>query len=74
MRIESEIHAAAWRRCVEIDAAGAARANDAHDWWTGERERRMVAEAEEECRRLRELRHAAELARHAPNVGAMEVE
>jgi hypothetical protein len=56
----------AWQRCVELDAEAAIqaaqRAQEEHGWWTGERERQLVAEAEAERDRRRAVRYEEQLA------------
>ena len=54
----------AWARCVELDAEAAIqaaqRAQEEHGWWTGERERQLVAEAEAERDRRRAIAYQEE--------------
>ncbi len=56
----------AWARCVELDAEAAIqaaqRAQEEHGWWTGQRERQLVAEAEAERDRRRAISYEEELA------------
>jgi len=57
---------AAWLRCVEIDREAAQRAIERdksdREWWTPERERQLVADAEAERDRRRKLPHLRDLA------------
>lgn len=57
---------AAWLRCLEIDREAAQRAIERdksdREWWTPERERQLVADAEAERDRRRKLQHLRDLA------------